>query len=32
VAKFESRAHARALNLYSLDRMLKEYRTLLQSV
>jgi glycosyltransferase involved in cell wall biosynthesis len=30
VTRFECRARERALNLYSLDRMLQEYRTLLQ--
>jgi glycosyltransferase involved in cell wall biosynthesis len=32
VTRFECRARERALNLYSLDRMLQEYRTLLQRV
>jgi glycosyltransferase involved in cell wall biosynthesis len=32
IARFECRARERALNLYSLDRMLQEYRTLLQRV
>jgi glycogen(starch) synthase len=32
VTKFEWRARERALNLYSLDRMLQEYQTLLQRI